>query len=133
MTLSKTFFTSCDKQWKSHEFKNNYYKVWQKLLQSVTGITESGRIYYKVRQLLQSVKGGYCKVWQVLQSVLIMTKWDITISWITLDQYLNQCIFNILLNEQHKLFDVSSTVTKNQRKFIFLNIYCFKNTENINK
>lgn len=34
----------------------------KKLLQSVSGITESGRIYYKVRQLLQSVKGGYYKL-----------------------------------------------------------------------
>ena len=31
-----------------HEFQNNYYKVWQKLLQSVTGITKWDRIYYKV-------------------------------------------------------------------------------------
>ena len=83
LTNLKIIITKCDK----------------KLLQSVTRITESGRIYYKVWQLLQSVKGGYYKVWQVLQSVPLMTKWDVTISWIIFDHYFNQCILNILSNK----------------------------------
>ena len=54
-------------------------------------ITKCDR-YYKVRHLLRSVTEGYCKVWQVLQSVpdvrncdrhllqsvTDITKWDVT-------------------------------------------------------
>ena len=47
-----------------HDFQINYYKVWQNWLYSVTGITKCDKIYYKV--------------WQVLQSVTIITKWDVT-------------------------------------------------------
>ena len=51
----------------------SYYKVWQSnfitkcdrlLLQSVSGITKCNRLYYKVRQ--------------VLQSVTVIKKWDVT-------------------------------------------------------
>ena len=38
--------------------------MWQNWLYSVTGITKCDKIYYKV--------------WQVLQSVTIITKWDVT-------------------------------------------------------
>ena len=50
----------------------SYYKVWQSnfitkcdrlLLQSASGITKCDRLYYKVRQ--------------VLQSVTVVTKWDV--------------------------------------------------------
>ena len=36
------------------------------------------KIYYKVRQVLQSMTGCYYKVLQVLQSVTVVTKWDVT-------------------------------------------------------
>ena len=75
----KIFITNCDKQRKIHKFQNNNYKVWQKIM------TKCCRCY-KVRQnllqvwevLQKSVTKSYNKVWQVLQSVIIMTKWDKT-------------------------------------------------------
>ena len=37
--------------------------------------------YYKVRLVLQSVTGCHYKVCQVLQSVAVITKWDVTVIW----------------------------------------------------
>ena len=58
-----------------------YYKVRQ-VLQSVT------EVYYKVRQVLQSVTDCYYKVRQVLQSVTVITKWDVILGafplWVSL-------------------------------------------------
>ena len=53
------------KKWKT---ENSYYKVLTKcdrsLLQSASGITKCDRLFYKVRQ--------------VLQSATVITKWDVT-------------------------------------------------------
>ena len=61
----------------------SYYKVWQSdfirkcdrlLLQSASGTTKCDKLYYKVRQVLQSLTDfitecvRYYKVWQLLQS-----------------------------------------------------------------
>ena len=37
--------TKCNKQRKFHESENNYYKNWEKTLQSVAGIIKWDRIY----------------------------------------------------------------------------------------
>ena len=54
----KNFIKKCD---------TGFYKVLQ-VLQSLK------KVYYKVRQVLQSVTGCYYKVRQVLQRVAIITK-----------------------------------------------------------
>ena len=43
----------------------------------MAGITKWHRIYNKVWQVLQSAAGGYYKVWHMLKSVAIITKWDV--------------------------------------------------------
>ena len=50
-----------------------YYKVWQKLMTKCVH-------YYIVRQVLQSmtVTHFYCKVRQSLQSLKVITEWDVT-------------------------------------------------------
>ena len=71
----RKIITTCDKTRMFHKFKNIYYKMWQKILQSVTNITKwlvryftNSDIYYKAYQKsLQSVAsitkcGSYYKV-----------------------------------------------------------------------
>ena len=61
----------------------HYYKVWQRLLQSVASrlLQSVASCYYKVWQVLQSVAefitkcGRYYKVWQLLQSVAQQSPW----------------------------------------------------------
>ena len=55
-------------------FKIIVTKWAKKLLQSATGITNQGKIYLKLWQVLQSVTRDYYKVCQVLPSVTIITK-----------------------------------------------------------
>ena len=68
-------------------FEKIYYKVWQYresftnfkiiIIKCHKTLIQSDR-YYKVRQnLIQSVTTSYYSVWQVLQTVTIITKWDI--------------------------------------------------------
>ena len=79
--LGKIFVTKYDKQEKITQlyFKIVIAKCDKELLQCVTGIIRWDRIYYKVWQLLKCVIKGYCRVWQILQSVTITTKWDVTV------------------------------------------------------
>ena len=79
--LGKIFVTKYDKQEKITQlyFKIVIAKCDKELLQCVTGIIRWDRIYYKVWQLLKCAIKGYCRVWQILQSVTITTKWDVTV------------------------------------------------------
>ena len=68
--LFENFIAKCDTHTTKEfdEFTNNYYKVWQEILQSMPGITKWNRIYHKVWEVLKSVTRGYYKEWQLLQS-----------------------------------------------------------------
>ena len=75
----------------------SYYKVWKSnfitkcdrlLLQSLSGITKSDRLCYEVRQ--------------VLQSVTIITKWDVTLG--SRDWIIWTLSVKILLTKDEKVF-----------------------------
>ena len=66
----KIIITKCDEQGNFHEFQNNYYKVWQKV------ITKCDR-YYEVRQkLFWSLRGIKKGDRSLLQSVTGVTMCD---------------------------------------------------------
>ena len=69
-----------------------YYKVWQ---------TEVSRIS---KQWLWSVRNSYCKVWEVLKSVTIIKKWDVTSFWYKLIQSQLQETSNSL-TIYHEIYD----------------------------
>ena len=102
----KKFVIKCDKKRKLHKFQNNFCKVWQKVIAKCgkyykvrQSLFQSNR-YYKLWQVITKCKvrqslfqsNRYYKLWQVitkckvfckmqlvLQSVTIITKWDVTL------------------------------------------------------
>ena len=77
---------TCIKVWQVLQSLTVITKCDRNLLQSITGVTKWNRkllqrmtgITSYEKKLLQSVTRSYYKVWQVLQSVTVIAKWDVT-------------------------------------------------------
>ena len=117
LVFLKKNITKCDKQRKFHEFQNNYYKVWQKV------ITNRGR-FYKLWEEVTTKSGRHYKKSLVLKNVVFL----LFFRYIYILFFLGKGVpiirvvnFNekIHRDEGQKLVEIEEILTKN-RSFIQL-------------
>ena len=73
---SSSDITKCDRS--LLQSASGITKCDRSLLQSASGITKCDRLLLQSASGIQSVTGCYYKVRQILQSVTVLTKWDVT-------------------------------------------------------